>query len=370
MTPGVRAGSSEREPLTRPPPVEICGRVAEGTMVSREDAISSRFSRVSAAPQPAPQPAASSLPAEFSAAYRAALLGYLEGSGESGLTRAWELGRRALRERLSLLKVTALHLQLAADDGAVERPPPDRAVARSQEAGAFLLEVLASFEIAQRGFDEATEVLRQLNQQLESELRRIAHSLHDEVQQLLATVYIAIEEIRDELPAEKAAPLSAILRQVDGIAEHVRAISHELRPTILDDLGLMPALQLLADGVSRRNGLQVTIGGSVGPHRLEPRVELALYRITQEGLTNIVRHAGARHAAIRLRRTSSELLFSLRDDGVGFDVATALHRDGKSSLGLLGIGERVEVLGGTLRIESSPEGTALSITVPVAAGAG
>jgi signal transduction histidine kinase len=240
--------------------------------------------------------------AGFSMAYRAALRGYLEGSGESGLTRAWELGRRALRERLGLLEVAALHVQLVGD-GIARGPHP--AVPRLAAEGAFLLEVLASFEMAQRGFDEATEVLRQLNQRLENELRRIAHSLHDEVQQLLVAVYIGLEEIRDELPAEKAEPLSGILRQVDGIAEHVRTIAHELRPTILDHVGLMAALQLLADGVSRRHGLQVSIAGSVGRRRLEPRVELAFYRIAQEGLTNVVRHARARHAVIRLHRTPS-----------------------------------------------------------------
>src|SRR5438128_891095 len=161
-------------------------------------------------------------PPEFSAAYRAALLAYLCGAGESGLMRAWELGRRALRERLGLLEVTALHGSVVAD--VLARDDERCIVQRLAAVNAFLLEALAPFAMVQRGFDEATVVLREINQHLENELRRIAHSLHDEVQQLLVTVYIGLEEIRDALPADKAAPLSKVLQQVDGIAEHVRSI--------------------------------------------------------------------------------------------------------------------------------------------------
>lgn len=332
-------------------------------MPSRRDAISRGPRPVNTAAQPVSSARTHSLPAGFADAYRLALVGYLQGSGESGLTEAWELGRRALRERLGLLEVTAFHFQLVA--GQIPRRA-HTVVPRLQEAaGLFLLEVLASFEMAQRGFDEATQVLRQLNQRLENELRRIAHSLHDEVQQLLVTVYIGLEEIRDELPAEKAAPLSAILRQVDGIAEHVRAISHELRPTILDDLGLLRACEFLAEGVSKRAGIRVEVRGSTGG-RLPTDVETALYRLMQEALTNATKHGKATHISVTLERQPRSLTGSVRDDGVGFDVPAVLSRADTHGLGLIGMRERLVALGGRFSISSKPNhGTQIQFDVPL-----
>jgi len=138
-----------------------------------------------------------------------------------------------------------------------------------------------------------------------------------------------------------------------------------LRPTILDDLGLVPAIQFLAEGVSKRTNQAITIHTSV-TDRLPTNVEIGLYRIVQEALTNVVKHSRARNVHIQVDLSVGLLRCSIRDDGTGFDVPAVLARKGDGSLGLRGIQERLDALGGRLEIQSSPgRGTSLLINVPL-----
>lgn len=121
---------------------------------------------------------------------------------------------------------------------------------------------------------------------------------------------------------------------LDRIEEHLRRLSHELRPTILDDLGLFPAIEFLAQGVSRRMGLPITMEGST-EGRLPPLIETALYRIVQEALTNVTKHAQATRVTVRLQREVRKICCSIRDDGIGFDVPAVLARRGERGLGLI-----------------------------------
>jgi two-component system sensor histidine kinase UhpB len=211
----------------------------------------------------------------------------------------------------------------------------------------------------------AEQALHSLNARLEDEARRIAHALHDEAGQLLASVYLAVAEVAGDLPAPVRPRLEAITALLDQVAEQLRHLSHELRPVILDHLGLIPALEFLAQGVSRRTGLAVTIDASL-PGKLPPSIQTALYRILQESLTNVSKHAQARHVSVCLHQDVRTISCSIRDDGVGFDPPAVCANRDKTGLGLIGIRERLAPLGGTLSIVTGPgRGTTLDIKIPL-----
>ena len=216
----------------------------------------------------------------------------------------------------------------------------------------------------------AEAALRHVNEMLEEEVKRIAHALHDEAGQLLASVHIGLADVARDLPPHVAQRLEDVRGLLDKIEEQLRHLSHELRPTILDDLGLQPALEFLADGVSRRTGLQIVVEGSPGK-RLPAPTETALYRIVQEALTNVTKHAQATRVSITFVRSGRLLRCAIRDDGVGFDVPTVLTRRGSRGLGLTSIAERLHAVGGTLDIIATPRGgTQLVISVTVEADGG
>jgi signal transduction histidine kinase/CHASE1-domain containing sensor protein len=200
----------------------------------------------------------------------------------------------------------------------------------------------------------------------EAERRRIAHELHDEAGQLLASVHIALETTILGLPPQFQEGFHQVRSHLDAIETQLRCLAHDLRPTILDDLGLLPALQGVVQRVAERTGLGIRVDiGLAG--RLAPAVETALYRIMQEGLTNIAKHAAATHVDLQLWRDDQRVHGLLRDDGVGFAVEHVLGQTRPRGLGLLGIQERLEALGGTLQITSAAgQGTTLQITLPAA----
>jgi signal transduction histidine kinase len=196
----------------------------------------------------------------------------------------------------------------------------------------------------------------------EAEARRIAHELHDEAGQLLAALHITLDDLAAQVPAHDTSfrKLRAVLDRVEA---QLRRLARELRPTILDDLGLAPALEWLAQGLGERRDVAVTIHAP--EHRLAPEIETALYRIVQEALTNAVRHARPRRIAVDVREDGPHIRAVVRDDGHGFDVAAAWARRGDRGLGLIGMRERAEALGGTLEIRSTPgQGTELCVTIP------
>jgi signal transduction histidine kinase len=210
---------------------------------------------------------------------------------------------------------------------------------------------------------EANAALRHLNARLDEEARRIAHALHDEAGQLLAKVYLEVAEIGQDLgPAarERLGGINAILDQID---QQLRHLAHELRPPMLDELGIVPAIEFLVEGVSKRAGLPIHVAGTTG-RRLSPPVEIALYRIVQEALNNVVKHARASGAHVELAWRQGMVQCMVRDDGIGFEVASAEKR--ALGLGLIGMRERLEALGGEMAIHSVPgQGTVLTATIPL-----
>jgi two-component system sensor histidine kinase UhpB len=303
---------------------------------------------------------------EIAQQFKASLEDYLRKPEEAALARAYELGRRSLMAGIGVLEMAALQHQamMAALEDA---PTLEKCLDRMKTAENFLVEGLAPFEMVHRGFSEANAALLRLNETLEEEVKRIAHLLHDEAGQLLAAVHLAIEDVARELPPPARERLGKVKEFLGQMEIQLRRLSHELRPTILDDLGLLPALEFLAEGVSKRTGLSITVEGS-GIGRFPPRIETAFYRIAQEALNNVHRHARATRVDIRLQQEAQAICYSIRDDGVGFDVPSVLAKKGDKGLGLIGIRERLNPFKGTFQINATPgQGTELLMSIPLEA---
>jgi PAS domain S-box-containing protein len=212
---------------------------------------------------------------------------------------------------------------------------------------------------------QAEQGLRRVNEGLEAGIRRIAHALHDEAGQLLAAVYLAVNDVAQRLPQEHRDQLKTISEPLDHAAGQLRCLSHELHPVILDDLGLQAAIEFLAQGVSRRSGLAISVDVLV-TERLAPFVETSVYRILQEALANAGKHAHATHVRVEIRQTSRILNCTVQDDGIGLNPAALRTRKEKPCLGLTGIQERLAALGGTLSIVTAePKGTCLETRIPI-----
>jgi signal transduction histidine kinase len=280
------------------------------------------------------------------------------------LQEAYELGRRGLAEGLGVLDMASLHAE-ALGTILLRTPTPEDCMRTVSAASNFFAESLSPFEMTHRGYREANIALRHLNEMLEEEAKRIAHALHDEAGQLLASVHLALEEVARELPPPAGERLQKVRGLLDQIEVQLRRLSHELRPTILDDLGLLPALEFLANGVSARTGVTIIVEGS-SETRLPPVIETALYRIVKEALTNVTKHARATRVNVGLQREDQIVRCSIRDDGIGFDAAVVRAPRISRGLGFVGIQERLKTLGGTLQIVSFPaQGTELLITIPL-----
>jgi signal transduction histidine kinase len=282
--------------------------------------------------------------------------------GESSLQQAYELGRRALADGLGVLDLAAMyHKALAA--GLPGDSTPEETALLLQAGASFFAESLSPFEMTHRGFRDTNIALRHLNQTLEQEIKRIAHALHDEAGQLLASVYLALDEVAGNLPPARE-PLLKVKGLLDLIEGQLRRLSHELRPTILDDWGLLPALKFLAEGVAARTGLLITVEGE-SELALSPLLATTLYRIVQEAFTNVTRHAKASQVLVTIQNERQTLRCSIKDNGVGFDVSSLSARIGVRGLGMIGIRERLESVGGSLALESTlGQGTELVITIP------
>jgi signal transduction histidine kinase len=302
--------------------------------------------------------------AGFEDEYRSSLREYAAGGGESALGRAYELGRRALNEQKSLVEIASLHhravLALICD-----AESGNRREELLQSGAEFLAECLSPYEMAHRGFQDAVKALRQLNETLEEEIKRIAYAVHDEAGQLLVAVHLALAEVALELPEPQQAQFARIKEMLNQVEKHLRRYSHELRPTILDDLGWIPAIRFLAEGISKRANLPIHIDAVVSG-RPPATIETTLYRIVQEALTNVVKHAKASNVWIRAWREHLVLCCSVRDDGGGFDSSQVHGAPSRKGLGLIAMQERVTAIGGTLHIESRPgHGTELSVRIPL-----
>jgi signal transduction histidine kinase len=200
--------------------------------------------------------------------------------------------------------------------------------------------------------------VRRVVEAQELERARLARELHDETGQALTSILLGLKPL--ERSAESGA-VALVRELVVSTLQSVRRLAVELRPSALDDFGLVPAVERLAQTFREQSGLAVDLEAQLGEDRLHPEAETTLYRVIQEALTNIVKHAGATRVSILLQRKSGAVVAVVEDDGSGFDPG-ATRED---ALGLAGMRERVLLVGGRLQVESSPgSGTTLVAEVP------
>jgi len=224
--------------------------------------------------------------------------------------------------------------------------------------------------------EQAERLAAQVIMAQEEERRRVARELHDEAGQALTAVIIGLERGLASMPEVYAADLPVqprkLISDLRDLAaqtlDEVRKLALELRPSVLDDLGLVAALRQYVRSAGERSGLaaQLTVVGwedGASDERLPPQVETALFRIAQEALTNAIRHAHASSAQVRLRRTTSSVTLEIRDDGIGLGASASSEGE---HLGMFGMRERARLLGGSfVATPVSPRGTLVQVNVPL-----
>jgi PAS domain S-box-containing protein len=211
--------------------------------------------------------------------------------------------------------------------------------------------------------------LRGLSERLvearEDERRRIARELHDDLGQRLTALKMELASLRPAAGAKRGGErIDAMLEMLDETVASVRRISADLRPLMLDDLGLNAAIEWLARDAERRIGVEVTVSLGDADPPLPDRAAIALYRMVQEALTNVARHARATAVRIAIRQVADTLVLTVHDNGVGF-AEPGTHKEG--SFGLLGIRERAYMLGGDMQVDTPPEGGGrVTVRLPLA----
>jgi PAS domain S-box-containing protein len=218
--------------------------------------------------------------------------------------------------------------------------------------------------------DRTKEELRALAADLltaqEEERRRIARELHDDLQQRLALLEVSVSRLRQDLPKDPAqmrAELNRLERELSAVSHEIRRLSHRLHPAILDDLGLRIALIRLAEDFQLNGAQPVRVEAEDVPDGIPPFVSTALYRIAQEALRNVAKHASAAAVTLTLSGTPDGLRLAIQDTGPGFTPSDVRFRGG---LGLISMHERANLVGGTLYLTSSPgQGTTVEVHVPL-----
>jgi signal transduction histidine kinase len=239
--------------------------------------------------------------------------------------------------------------------------------------------VFADLHRKTRQMELLNRELRALSARLMStqdeERRRIARDLHDSVGQLVAALSMNNGLIQSEESKLTPGVVGAVRQNaelLEQLSREIRTISHLLHPPLLDEVGLLAAIRTFAEGFAERSSIKVAIELSPDIGRLAPNVEISIFRIVQECLTNIYRHSGSKTASIRIwPARENQLTVQIRDEGKG--MATATNHNGSTSkghgMGLSGIRERVRELGGKVEVHSSGTGTSIIATLPVAAAA-
>ena len=218
--------------------------------------------------------------------------------------------------------------------------------------------------------DSLRELSSRLQQMRDEERRRISRELHDSVGQLLAALGMNLAVLQRQsgnLDAAANRALSENASLVDQISREIRTISHLLHPPLLDAAGLVSAIRWYVDGFSERSKIQVSLDIPEEFGRLSDEMEIAIFRMVQECLTNIHRHSGGAAATIRMREEDDRLLIEVRDQGRGISLEKQfeLSSSGRTGVGFRGMRERLRQLGGTLNIQSDGGGTVVTAVMPL-----
>jgi signal transduction histidine kinase len=351
--------------------------------------------------------------------YRRALRAYLRHRDNARLQAAYELGCIALRSGMGVFDIARLHEEILvkaiADNGS-----PRELAHQTQAAEAFLLESLSPFETARRGIPEAYVRLGQLNKTLrqrnkalaaitarqhpmeealrtskgrclkllqearymkkdiqqhsakmimarEEERKRISRELHDEIGQVLATVNIGLGVLKKQAGHDRSFQkrVTATQTLLEQSMESVHRFARELRPEMLDHFGPYEAIRSYVRAFSERTGITATIQSKADLTGLDSEQEIVLFRVAQESITNVFKHAHATRIDIQFHRHLQGVCMEIQDNGRSFTVKDRLGKKGEERLGLLGMQERVRLVRGEFSIESAPgSGTTVRVRFP------
>jgi signal transduction histidine kinase len=367
----------------------------------------------------------------FSRRYRAALRTHLKQGQQASLESARGLGSQALAAGLQTLDLAKLHEQTLVAEVLPGRPADKRAALIKQagvffamaitpiekthhsarEATAHLQEFIETLsqrtvelaasnlelqqEIAQRKAAEAAlkksehhysrlleqsdhlqEQLRQLSRQIlsaqEDERKRISRELHDVIAQTLTGINIRLATLKKEAALDTNGldrKITRTQRLVEKSVNIVHKFARELRPAVLDDLGLIPALHSYMKNFTARTGVRTHLTAFAAVEKLDAAKRTVLFRVAQEALTNVARHARASRVEVSLQKLPDGICMKIQDDGKSFQVERVLQGTGSKRLGLLGMRERLEMVGGHFGVESAP-GTGTTITAQIPLGNG
>lgn len=282
-----------------------------------------------------------------------------------GLARAFETMRIRLREALDASERWAAELEARVHDRTQELEASRDHLREIADENSALNEELKRRDAAR------TELMGQVISAQEDERRRIARELHDETSQALTVLVMGMETTaspaaRDNIEERLTALKHLAVQTLDG----VHRLIYDLRPSVLDDLGLVPGLRWCAEGRLEPLGVRVSVMVTGQERRLRPEVETAVFRIGQEAISNIARHSGAANAFVNVAFEDDAVVLDIEDDGQGFDASDIdAPGDGHRGWGLLGIRERASLLGGSASIESEPgSGTHVHARVPLPGG--
>lgn len=214
--------------------------------------------------------------------------------------------------------------------------------------------------------EELTRLSARMVEQHEAERRRLSRELHDETAQVFSAVKMELGVLREGLAPGERPRLDQVLGLIDAGIRTIRNVTNDLRPSLLDDLGLLPALRSLAAEFAERSGIGAAFSAPATLPRLSSEAELALFRALQEALANVARHAEATAVEIGLRVGGGGVLLQVRDDGRGFRAGPVEAYERRGHMGLAGMRERIGALGGSVRAQDAQGGGALvEVSVPV-----
>ena len=317
---------------------------------------------------------------------------YLTGEREAVLEEAYELGRGAIAAGFGILDMARVHLEAREKLLLSEADAKNRARI-TKLAGVFFLQTLSPFEATHRGFRETNTELLKRNQELaaeiverqkaeealkdlsskilcaqEQERRRISRELHDEVGQSLTAISMTLATMRNNgaaKPEKISRTIADTQRLIEETMETVHRFARELRPAMLDELGLLPALRSYAKNFSNRTGIRVQFQADPVAEKLSDDGKTVIFRIAQECLTNVAKHARASRVNISLCPTDNGVYLEVADNGKSFRMIPEKAAGQTQRLGLLGMQERVRIANG--RFEMNPEpgrGTTVRVTIP------
>lgn len=359
--------------------------------------------------------------------YMGALRGFLSRHEELSLHEAYALGRRAIAKGMGVIDIVAIH-EAAMAKLLSKANSVNEGVLISKGGASFLSESLSPFEITHRGFrdsnrslQKANETLGERNHQLasaneklrneiaerkrverelresekhyrvlfnqarmmqenlrylsaqilnvqEEERKRISRELHDEFGQALTAVNVSLAFLKNSVNVEQCdvhKKITETQKLLEQTMEAVHSFSRELRPAMLDDLGIVPALRSFVKSFAERTKVHVSFRAAEEVEQLENEQKIVLYRVAQESLTNIAKHAQASHGSITLRKARDGVAMEIKDNGKSFRVHEKMSPRSRNRLGLLGIQERVRLANGKLHVESTPgKGTKLLVWLP------